>query len=180
MTSSESIVEINGHLYRYHYDESSGKTLYDGPVGEAPTLSEEEFLVSVRTKQLHTYEEVMKNRRLLKGVKAPWRKKWQKVELTDTLARFRVHGPSKMATFFVLDGKELSQLGFKKGDTFKEQPKDLRREIHQFGIPLKEKEWVIKDLSRQPDPKQSYYVIATFEGRVPKERAIQSVVRRLQ
>jgi len=43
----ESIVEIppgSGNHYRYEYDESSGKTLYRGPVGDAPQIGEEEFL----------------------------------------------------------------------------------------------------------------------------------------
>ena len=38
-------VEINGHLYRYEYVD--GQTLYKGPVGDAPTLSEEEFLMNI-------------------------------------------------------------------------------------------------------------------------------------
>jgi len=41
---SETIVVIGGHQYRYEYDEISGKTLYRGPVGDAPELSEAEFL----------------------------------------------------------------------------------------------------------------------------------------
>jgi hypothetical protein len=178
--TSESIVEINGHLYRYAYKD--GQTVYEGPVGDAPTIREDEFLQVVQTKRLHTYEEVMKNRRLLKGTKAPWRRKWQKVEISDTTARFRINDPVDFVrdTFFALDGKQLSRLGFRKGASFKEQPKDLRREIYQYGLEPKEREWVMKDLSRQPDPKQSYYVIADFKGRVPKERSVQSVVRRLQ
>jgi hypothetical protein len=40
---SESIVEIEGHLYRYEYDPASQKTLYRGPVGDAPPLTEEMF-----------------------------------------------------------------------------------------------------------------------------------------
>jgi hypothetical protein len=36
-----SIVEINEHQYRYGYD--NGKTVYLGPVGDAPEISEEEF-----------------------------------------------------------------------------------------------------------------------------------------
>lgn len=46
----ESIVEIpegSGNQYRYEYDPSSGKTLYRGPVGTAPALSEEEFAISI-------------------------------------------------------------------------------------------------------------------------------------
>jgi len=42
----ESQVEINGHLYRYHYDEDTQKTVYDGPVGDAPTISEAEFMAA--------------------------------------------------------------------------------------------------------------------------------------
>jgi hypothetical protein len=38
----ESIVKINGHQYRYEYQ--GGKTVYLGPVGDAPTLSESEFM----------------------------------------------------------------------------------------------------------------------------------------
>jgi len=44
----ESVVTINGHLYRYEYEEATGKTLYRGPVGEAPAISEEEFLEYLR------------------------------------------------------------------------------------------------------------------------------------
>jgi len=42
----ESVVEINGHLYRYEYVD--GATVYKGPVGDAPTLGEQEFLVAVQ------------------------------------------------------------------------------------------------------------------------------------
>ena len=41
---SETVVEIGGHHYRYEYDPESKNTLYRGPVGDAPALSEEEFL----------------------------------------------------------------------------------------------------------------------------------------
>jgi hypothetical protein len=37
-----SIVDINGHYYRYIYED--GQTRYLGPVGSSPPLSEEEFL----------------------------------------------------------------------------------------------------------------------------------------
>jgi len=43
---TESIVEINGHLYRYDY--VGGKTVYKGPVGNGPELSEQEFLLIVK------------------------------------------------------------------------------------------------------------------------------------
>jgi hypothetical protein len=42
----ESQVEIpvgSGNFYRYEYDESSGKTQYRGPVGDAPAIKEQEF-----------------------------------------------------------------------------------------------------------------------------------------
>lgn len=44
----ESIVEIppgSGNQYRYGYDPDTGKTNYLGPVGDAPSLHEEEFLL---------------------------------------------------------------------------------------------------------------------------------------
>jgi hypothetical protein len=44
----ESIVEIppeSGNFYRYGYEPDSGKTVYRGPVGNAPSLHEEEFLL---------------------------------------------------------------------------------------------------------------------------------------
>jgi len=53
----ESVVEIpdgSGRFYRYEYDESTGKTLYKGPVGDAPQMSEEEFLAISHTYQ-HTF-----------------------------------------------------------------------------------------------------------------------------
>jgi hypothetical protein len=46
----ESQVEIpegSGNLYRYEYEESSGKTVYLGPVGKAPTLDEEHFMLAL-------------------------------------------------------------------------------------------------------------------------------------
>jgi hypothetical protein len=39
----ESIVNINGNLYRYAYDPSSKKTEYLGPVGSTAEMSETEF-----------------------------------------------------------------------------------------------------------------------------------------
>lgn len=39
-----SVVEINGSYYRYGYDPDNQGTRYLGPVGDVPTLSEEEFL----------------------------------------------------------------------------------------------------------------------------------------
>lgn len=45
---NESIVTINGYQYRYEYDKSSGKTVYKGPVGNAPALSEGQFLRVVK------------------------------------------------------------------------------------------------------------------------------------
>lgn len=42
----ESVVEIpegSGHLYRYGYEAGSQKTVYKGPVGDAPTISEGQF-----------------------------------------------------------------------------------------------------------------------------------------
>jgi len=43
----ETTVEIGGHRYRYHYDPDTQKTVYDGPVGSAPELSEAEFLKAI-------------------------------------------------------------------------------------------------------------------------------------
>jgi hypothetical protein len=46
----ESIVEIpenSDNLYRYEYDEGTGKTRYRGPVGDAPELGETEFLAAI-------------------------------------------------------------------------------------------------------------------------------------
>jgi len=40
----ESVVQIGGHRYRYVYDHETHATVYKGPVGSAPDLSEEEFL----------------------------------------------------------------------------------------------------------------------------------------
>jgi hypothetical protein len=39
-----SVVEINGSHYRYGYDPDSQKTVYLGPLGDSPTLNEQEFL----------------------------------------------------------------------------------------------------------------------------------------
>jgi len=47
--SQESIVEINGHLYRYRYNDDTQKTDYIGPVGDAPGITEEEFNVVILT-----------------------------------------------------------------------------------------------------------------------------------
>jgi hypothetical protein len=44
-------VEINGHRYRYEYDSETQATVYKGPVGDAPALSEEEFFVAVTSKR---------------------------------------------------------------------------------------------------------------------------------
>jgi hypothetical protein len=49
----ESIVEIKGHLYRYHYDPNSKKSVYDGPVGSAPELDEEEFLLFIEEEPIY-------------------------------------------------------------------------------------------------------------------------------
>jgi len=40
----EHVVEIKGGRYRYAYDPDTKKTLYRGPVGDSPQLSEEQFL----------------------------------------------------------------------------------------------------------------------------------------
>jgi len=40
----ENVVEISGHRYRYAYDPDTGKTLYKGPVGSAPPISQDDFL----------------------------------------------------------------------------------------------------------------------------------------
>lgn len=45
--SQESVVEINGHQYRYQYNPDTGKTEYVGPVGDAPIISEAEFLAAM-------------------------------------------------------------------------------------------------------------------------------------
>lgn len=44
----ESIVDIEGHSYRYGYNESTQKTVYLGPVGDAPALTEEQFLQEIK------------------------------------------------------------------------------------------------------------------------------------
>ena len=54
-----SEVDIKGHRYRYQYNEETGATEYLGPVGDAPAISEEEFLrrVEISNKE----KEVMEN-----------------------------------------------------------------------------------------------------------------------
>lgn len=50
-----TIVEIpqgSGNRYRYGYNKASGKTIYLGPVGSVPMLSEEEFLRGLGREQL--------------------------------------------------------------------------------------------------------------------------------
>jgi hypothetical protein len=44
----ESIASIGGHQYRYAYDPSTKKTVYLGPVGDAPALSENELVNFLR------------------------------------------------------------------------------------------------------------------------------------
>jgi len=44
-----SIVQIGNHQYRYHYDPTSQKTIYDGPVGSAPEIGEEEFMDGIKS-----------------------------------------------------------------------------------------------------------------------------------
>jgi hypothetical protein len=39
----ENVVQIKGGKYRYQYDPETGKTLYRGPVGDAPSISEQDF-----------------------------------------------------------------------------------------------------------------------------------------
>jgi len=57
-------VEINGHLYRYSYDPDTKQIIYDGPVGEGPALSEEEFGISIlnqeQKKDFDFYNQVAK------------------------------------------------------------------------------------------------------------------------
>jgi len=48
----ESIVEIAGHRYRYGYDSDTKRTVYLGPVGDGPELSENEFLKALATTPL--------------------------------------------------------------------------------------------------------------------------------
>lgn len=56
----ESVVDISGHRYRYEYDEASQKTHYLGPVGDAPAMSEEEFLAM--TKDVKDAQKVLLNK----------------------------------------------------------------------------------------------------------------------
>jgi hypothetical protein len=42
--SKESIAVINGHEYKYRYNKDTGGMDYLGPLGEAPALTQEEFL----------------------------------------------------------------------------------------------------------------------------------------
>jgi hypothetical protein len=53
-------VEIGGHLYRYEYKD--GKTIYLGPVGQSPALSEADFLKVFDgfKEQEHFYQEFAK------------------------------------------------------------------------------------------------------------------------
>jgi hypothetical protein len=46
---TESVVEINGHQYRYVYNQDTKATEYLGPVGDAPPVGEAEFLSVILT-----------------------------------------------------------------------------------------------------------------------------------
>jgi len=48
----ETIVEISGNRYRYAYDPERQATIYKGPVGEAPPIGEEEFLVWATSQEM--------------------------------------------------------------------------------------------------------------------------------
>jgi hypothetical protein len=50
---NESVVVINDNYYRYGYDPDTQKTHYLGPVGEAPQLSEEQFMAAVEFTDTH-------------------------------------------------------------------------------------------------------------------------------
>ena len=43
-----SVVEIKGSKYRYSYDPETQQTVYQGPLGEAPALSEQDFIDFMR------------------------------------------------------------------------------------------------------------------------------------
>ena len=45
----EHVVEIKGGRYRYHYDPELKRTVYDGPVGFSPPLTQDEFEQFFRT-----------------------------------------------------------------------------------------------------------------------------------
>jgi len=71
----ESQVEINGHLYRYEYVD--GETVYRGPVGDAPELSEqafEEFMRGPRWKAPESFKDDMKSYFVDKGIMSRYEK----------------------------------------------------------------------------------------------------------
>jgi len=45
----ENIVKIKDGRYRYEYDDASGKTIYKGPVGTSPPLTEQQFRAAMVT-----------------------------------------------------------------------------------------------------------------------------------
>jgi hypothetical protein len=67
---SESVVEINGHLYRYEY--VAGATVYKGPVGDAPPIDEQVFEEFMRERWTppKTFKEDMKEYFAQKGILA--------------------------------------------------------------------------------------------------------------
>lgn len=97
--SKEHIVEIpKGSDNRYKYEYKDGATVYRGPVGSAPTLSEEEFLTATHANKpmridkawnLLSEEErkrmwyVSGKERVRPGLLAPWKhiNKWDKKEM---------------------------------------------------------------------------------------------------
>ena len=54
---SENVVTIKGHQYKYVYID--GETKYMGPVGDAPALSEAEFLLLLMEKSADTARMVL-------------------------------------------------------------------------------------------------------------------------
>jgi hypothetical protein len=181
---NESVVEIRGSKYRYIYDSDTKETIYLGPVGNSPVLTEEEFHIAA-TKKMDALvvppEQAKENKDLIRNVNLP-KMDFIKVTVYPNTVRFRIEDPKNFEpnTFFVLDGRKLKQYGWKPGKSWTKQPRKLKREfVHHEG----EFRWVeeglratgIRELGVDED---SFLVLA--DHKKDEKQKIQAIVRRTE
>jgi len=180
----QSIVEIRGNKYRYAYDPDLGETIYLGPVGKSPMISEEDFLRKVENTSgplIITPEQAKKKPEMIRGAKLPKTVIPVKVSVYPNTVRFRIEDPVnfKQGSFAVLDGQNLMEYDWKPGTAYSKQKRRFRRE---FEHPEGEFRWVSNSLRNQAlkelsvDPGSFLVLARPKEGE--ESQRIQAVVRR--
>jgi len=154
----ESIVEIpsgSGNKYRYRYED--GRTIYRGPVGDAPELDEEKFLFAIRY-SLPGWDQLSQTEKNIVSGKASQEERQRYLEEGKSEYRVVAYGDETMSYGDAYFSADSPQEAMRKTTVIHNLWKTVRSRPYEYEL----RGWKVESDERRGDWDLLYYDNITY------------------